>query len=188
MHKQSQHQHADDEMHPSTTAHRLSLDDDEIRDIYRFTYQHVGNREDAECLTERIYTQTAEAARALPEPDEQSMNELLWQTAKAVVAQHLRWFYRSPATSDEAQLTDALTDELIVEGHEQNDAPAQVRDILAHLPRQERDYLVLRFLNNVSLADTANALRMTLSEAQALQWYALVSAARVVSRGHYRPR
>ena len=142
------------------------LDEGQIRAIYRFMYRHVGNREDAERLTEQTCLQAARAARRPPEG--QSLQKILWQTARTVVAEHLRWFYGALATT----AADTSSDE-------QDDPPARVRCILAHLPQRERDFLARRFLDNDSLADTAAALHMTPSDAQMLQWFALLGAARL---------
>jgi RNA polymerase sigma-70 factor, ECF subfamily len=161
----------DDAQTPHATgALQSRLTDHQIRAIYRFMYQRVGNREDAERLTEHACVETLRAAHDLP--DEQSLEETLWRTARAMVAEHLRWFYDAPAATSE--------DIPGAEEAEQANATVWARDILAQLPQHERDFLTLRFLGADSLADAAAALHMAVGDARALQWFALLDAARAM--------
>lgn len=167
----TQHRRAGDDAQSlhATGAQRLATGEDQIRAIYQFMYRHVGNRSDAESLTERACSEALHAARELADAhDEQTLDELLWRTAHTVVTDHLRWFYGAPA---------AFTDEPA--SNEPTDALTQVRDILAQLPATERDVLARRFLANASLEETAAALHVTLGDALALQWLALTHAARI---------
>lgn len=154
----------------SRSAPHLSLSDDQIRAIYRFMYQRVGNRSDAESLTERACSETLRDGRSLAdEHDEQSLDDLLWQVAYRVVSEHLRWFYGSSEAIVAAS-----------PGDEQTSAPARARDILERLSAQERAFLSHRFLANASLDEAAAALDMAPSDALALQWRALLQAARIL--------
>lgn len=145
--------------------HPATIDEDQIRAVYQFMYRYVGNREDAESLTERACTQALRKARGLP--GGRSLEEILWQTAESVAAEHLRWLYVSSEQLDKE-----------TPASEQADAPTLVRCILENLPSRERDFLTRRFLGNVSLAETAATLHLTVNEALALQWYTLTQAAR----------
>jgi RNA polymerase sigma-70 factor (ECF subfamily) len=129
-------------------------------------YRYAGNREDAESLTERACTQSLREARGLP--GGRSLQEILWQTAESVAAEHLRGLYGPFESSDKE-----------TRAREQPDLPTLVRCIFESLPRQERDFLASRFLDNVSLAQTAATLHLTVNEALALQWYALTQAERI---------
>lgn len=155
--------------HHASGAPQPRLTEDQIRAVYQFMYQRVGNREDAERLTERACVETLRAARDLP--GEHSLEEALWQTACAVVAEHLRWFYDASAAFPED-----------VPSAEQADATTRARDIMAQLPQRERELLARRFLANDSLAEAAAALHVTPGDAQALQWFALLHAARLGAR------
>lgn len=159
-------------MHHASGAPQPRLTEDQIRAVYQFMYQRVGNREDAERLTERACVETLRAARDMPGED--SLEEALWHTACAVVAEHLRWFYDAPAAFPE-DVPDA-------EEAEQADATTRARDIMAQLPQRERELLARRFLANDSLAEAAAALHVTPGDAQALQWFALLHAAQLGAR------
>jgi len=150
-----------------TPSHQsAAIGEDQIRAVYQFMYRNSGNREDTESLTERVCTQALQKARGLP--GGRSLEEILWQTAESVAAEHLRGLYGSFEQSDKE-----------TPAREQVDAPTLVRRILDGLPSRERDFLTLRFLDNGSLAETAATLRLTLGEALALQWYALTQVARI---------
>lgn len=154
----------------SGSAPHLSLSDEQIHAIYRFMYQCVGNRSEAESLTERACSEAMRDGRSLAgEHDEQSLDDLLWQVAYRVVSEHLRWFYGSPVAPAGGTSSD-----------EYRGAPALARDILERLSAQERAFLSHRFLANASLDEAAAALGMTRSDAQALQWSALLQAARIL--------
>jgi RNA polymerase sigma-70 factor (ECF subfamily) len=148
------------------SQHPATIDEEQIRAVYQLMYRYVGNREDAESLTERVCILAQRKARGLP--GGHSLQETLWQTAESVAAEHLRWLYGSFESADKATPT-----------REQTDAPTLVRCILESLPSQERDFLTRRFLDNISLAETAATLHLTVNEALALQWYALSQAAQI---------
>lgn len=163
------HRRVDDTRRQSPRAPQLNLSDDQIRAVYRLMYRHVGNRGEAETLTARACSETLRLARDFGDEDQQSLDGLLARTAREVAAEHLRWFYGSPAP--------IVTDD---PGGEHADAPSRARDILAHLPPGARDFLSRRFLANDTLDEIAAALQMTQSETRATQWDALIQAARIL--------
>ena len=160
------HPDTDDDSPSYPLADIQPIGEDQIRAVYQFMYQHVGNREDAESLTGRACIQALRMARGLP--DGQTLEQILGQTVRSVVTEHLRWFYGAVDLDGEDLPDD-----------EPGDTPTRVRCILDHLPRRERDFLIGRFLDNASLDETAATLHLTLSEARALQWYALTQAGRL---------
>ena len=154
----------------SRNAPQLSLSDEQIRAVYRFMYQRVGNRSDAESLTERACSEALRDGSSLAdEHDEQSLDDLLWQVAYRVVSEHLGWFYGSPVAPAGSTSSD-----------EYSDAGTQVREILERLSAQERAFLSHRFLANAALDEAAAALDMTRSDALAMQWRALLQAGRIL--------
>jgi DNA-directed RNA polymerase specialized sigma24 family protein len=146
--------------------HPATIDEEQIRAVYQLMYRYVGNREDAESLTERACIQALREARGLP--GGRNLQEILWQTAESVAAEHLRWLYGSFEQPDKE-----------THASEQANAPTLVRSILESLTGRERDFLTRRFLDNGSLAETAAILHLTVNEALAVQWYALTQAAHV---------
>lgn len=169
---------------PSNTSARL-LDEEQVRGIYRFIYRHVGNREEAEELTERAYRQAMHAA-AQDSPDDgstrPSMESGLCQAARWVIEERQARFYGS-----------ALESQRDEEGVDRSSLPAARSDdaknmtellhaVLAQLSVYERDFLTYRFLRNNSLAETAATMHLQVDDALALQWSALTNVARLMAR------
>src|SRR5437763_4042001 len=70
--------------------------------LYRFFYQQVGNREEAEDLTSEIFLK---AARLLDTSrDEASQRAWLRQVAQTALADYWRRFYRAPSMPVVAEL------------------------------------------------------------------------------------
>lgn len=135
----------------------LPLDDGVVRRVYQLIYRHVGNRAEAESLTERAFERAAMAERGVD--DQRDGESRLLHAARTVLTEHLRAFY--PET------TPRLRDDDLAER------------LLARLPARERDLLTLRFRRGASLEETAAALRLTTGEALAMQWSALARAGRL---------
>lgn len=163
--------------------------EEQVGDVYRLMYRHVGNRDEAEELTERACVRAVRAAwQHFPDGlDRQRMAAVLSQTARSVLEAHVRWFYRStvcrPQTPEGAMLpaSDA-------EDHgEGASVPDRADRILAQLSERERDFLTLRFFRQASLAETAATLHLAVGDALALQWSALHHAAQIAANQGTRP-
>ena len=162
------HQEHANEGDDTPSHNSATIDEDQIRAVYQFMYRYVGNREDAENLTERVCILAQRKARGLP--GGHSLEEILWQAAESMVAEHLGRLYGSFEQPDKAM--DKATPP-----RDQTAASTLARCILESLPRQARDFLTDRFLDNISLAETAATLHLTVNEALALQWYTLIQVA-----------
>lgn len=164
----------------SNGAIRWILDDDRIGSVYRFMYCHVGNRQDAQNLTEQTFRRVLQSDPSLPL--QQSMESHLLQTAHIVVKEYLREFYFS---SMEAQSSEYLVQQMLgittYAIGQATDVSAHIDRILMQLPQRARDLLTQRFLRNDSLTETAVTMHVSLDETMALQWSALASVAQVVA-------
>lgn len=156
------------------------LDEDQVRSVYRFLYCQVGNREEAEELTERACTRVMQAVQEPSTLPRRELTDLLCRITHAVVAEHLQWFYRashSPTVGDSVALAATVAVRHSAEGG----AAECIGHILAQLTARERDMLTYRFLRNASLAETAAQMHLSLADALALQWFALKHAAQVAA-------
>jgi RNA polymerase sigma-70 factor (ECF subfamily) len=140
--------------------------------VYRFIYRQVGNREDAEDLTAQVFLK---AIRSLDRTrDEASIRGWLFQTARTTLADHWRQFYRTPLVSLEffprlrSSPSRTADDPLSHEG---------VERILALLPEHYRRVLTLRFLEGLSIKETAAEMGITETNVKVLQFRALRRAA-----------
>jgi len=146
----------------------------ELDHVYSFIYSRVGNRADAEDLTQQV------AMRALPRLSDAyvgpAVRGYLYATARSVMAS----FWSNRARVPEAELGDDVHaagrgDELTAPTH----AAAWVECVLGALPGNYRQVLELRFLRGYSLRETAEAMNNTVGAIKVMQLRALRAAARV---------
>ncbi len=148
-----------------------------VEAVYRFIYSHVGNREDAEDITSQVFLKALKSLDlSRPEP---SIARWLYQTASTTIADYWRQFYKLPVTD----LADDQAD-----NHSPYDAPhgedvERARSILARLPENYRKVLELRFLEGLSVKETAQRLGISESNAKVLQHRALRMAAKLDGAG-----
>jgi RNA polymerase sigma factor (sigma-70 family) len=154
------------------TASELGLR--ELEKVYSFIYSRVGNRADAEDLTQQVALKALPQLRdAYPEP---AVRGYLYATARSVMAS----FWSNRARVPEAELADDICDEgrgdeLIAPEY----AAIWVQRVLDALPANHRQVLKLRFLRGYSLRETAEAMGNTVGGIKVMQLRALRAAARL---------
>ncbi|HZU16458.1 MAG TPA: sigma-70 family RNA polymerase sigma factor [Candidatus Dormibacteraeota bacterium] len=148
----------------------LVLEDLEL--VYAYVFARVGNRADAEDLTQQVAIRAIPRLRAGASPN--AIRAYLFATARSVLASF--WSARFGLPQEE------LREDLWVEPHEP-DASAEpverVERILSRLPANYRKLLELRFLRGYSLKEVARELGTTLGGVKVMQLRALRAAARV---------
>jgi RNA polymerase sigma-70 factor, ECF subfamily len=147
---------------------------EEFESVYGFIYSRVGNRADAEDLTQQV------ALKALPRLREgepaPAVRGYLYATARSVLATMWSSRLRLP----ESELPENL--HLEAQGHEVLPSAATaavLAGILDGLSRDHRQVLELRFLRGYSLRETADEMGKTLGSVKVMQLRALRSAAAV---------
>ena len=145
---------------------------DEFELVFSFIYSRVGNRPDAEDLTQQV------ALKALPRLREgapaAAVRGYLFATARSVVAAFWSARYRLP----EAELVDNLADD--GRGREPAGSPetdAWLEATLSALPDHYRRVLELRFLRELSLREVAREMDRSVGAIKLLQLRALRAAA-----------
>lgn len=145
----------------------------ELENVYSYIYSRVGNRPDAEDLTQQV------ALRALPRLRDvypgPAIRGYLYTTARSVMAS----FWTNRARVPEAELGEEVWvegrgDELTAPEH----AVVWVERTLSALPAHYRQVLHLRFLRGYSLRETAAAMGKTVGGIKVMQLRALRAAAR----------
>lgn len=175
---------------PASALHETveRLTERQIGEVYQFIYRYVGNRPEAERLTERAFLQAAPALRNLRahagSPTRQAVDSLLAQTARATLADELRARYH--ATPESAARVVALINAdgpatTGASGASGASALAYAQGVLARLPAPERDLLTYRFLLNSPIESVAQVMGLSATGALALQWAALAHAAQIVA-------
>jgi RNA polymerase sigma-70 factor (ECF subfamily) len=155
--------------------------------IYRFAYGKVGNREDAEDITSQVFLKAA----AWLDPAQPDTQRLAWlhQVARTTVNDYWRRFYCETHISLDALAFDSgfdMPEEPLLLGPADADpgseeAVAQVASLLSWLPPKYAAVLRLRFLNGLSLQETAEVLQTSVGNARVLQYRALRKAGMIKS-------
>src|SRR3989440_1005634 len=158
------------ELPAASRATDIALNELEL--VYAFIYARVGNRADAEDLTQQV------ALKAIPRLRQNaaasSIRGYLFATARSV----LGGFWSTRLGLSEAELREDLlpapaTDPPSEEGTE------TVQRILAELSGNYRRVLELRFLHGYSLKEVAKEMNSTVGAIKVMQLRALRAAAKV---------
>jgi RNA polymerase sigma-70 factor (ECF subfamily) len=151
--------------------------------IYRFIDARVGNRPDAEDLTAQVFMRAVEQLDTSRE--EGQIASWLYRVAQNAIADYWRAFYRlslvgteqvavgwepmAPSASGESAPTQSEADA--------DRSHARVQHLLHRLPEHYARVLELRFLQRLSVAETAERMGITRGNAKVLQYRALRKAA-----------
>jgi RNA polymerase sigma-70 factor (ECF subfamily) len=157
---------------PTASASPVESALDELERVYAFLYVRVGNRADAEDLTQQVAMKAIPRLRQGSSPA--SIRGYLFATARSALAGF--WSVRLGLPEDQLHEDLAMPSDL--EGTS-SDSVDRVDRILAALPSNYRDVLQLRFLRGYSLKEVAGELRTTVGNVKVMQLRALRAAARL---------
>src|SRR6202158_1417358 len=158
------------ELPAASRATDIALDELEI--VYAFIYARVGNRADAEDLTQQV------ALKAIPRLGKgapaSAIRGYLFATARSV----LGGFWSTKLGLSEAELHEDLALAVPQEPPSEERADT-VQRILAQLSDNYRRVLELRFLHGYSLKEVAAEMNSTVGAVKVMQLRALRAAAKV---------
>lgn len=145
--------------------------------IYRFIHARVGNRPDAEDLTAQVFTRAVEQLDTTR--DDRQIVSWLYRVAQNAIADHWRAFYRLPVIGSEevAPGWEPIDEPAQASAADDGASSARVRGLLARLPERYARVLQLRFLDRMSVAETAERMGISRGNAKILQYRALRKAA-----------
>jgi len=145
---------------------------DELELVYAFIHARVGNRADAEDLTQLVAMKAIPRLRQGAAPS--AIRGYLFATARSV----LGGFWSTRLGLSEAELHEELA--LAAPPPAPSDrATMTVARVLAELPDNYRRVLELRFLHGYSLKEVAAEMHSTVGAIKVMQLRALRAAARV---------
>jgi RNA polymerase sigma-70 factor, ECF subfamily len=156
---------------PANAGVDIALEELEL--IYAYVYVRVGNRADAEDVTQQVALKAIPRLRAGASAP--AIRAYLFAAARSALASF--WAARFGLPEDE------LRDDLWVEKHAPEPGTAsadRVHGILDQLPGNYRRVLELRFLRGYSLKEVAAELGSTVGGVKVMQLRALRAAAKVV--------
>ena len=151
--------------------------DHHVVGIYRFIYARVGNHPDAEDLTAQVFVRAVEQLDTERQPGQ--IAAWLYRVAQNATADYWRAFYRLPVIgADHVAPGWEPVDEGARPRAEPDDRAAiRVQALLRRLPDQYRRVLELRFLERLTVAETAHRMGISNGNARVLQYRALRRAA-----------
>jgi RNA polymerase sigma-70 factor, ECF subfamily len=150
--------------------------DEHVVGVYRFIYARVGNHPDAEDLTAQVFVRAVEQLDTSREPGQ--IAAWLYRVAHNATADYWRAFYRLPlvGTDHVAPGWEPVDDTKPVAEPDERSA-VRVQALLRRLPEHYRRVLELRFLERLTVAETATAMGISNGNARVLQYRALRRAA-----------
>ena len=170
---------ADPDAHPAAEPGRFEeIYEQQVVPIYRFIYARVGNRPDAEDLTAQVFMRAVEQLDTAR--DQGQIVSWLYRVSQNAIADHWRAFYRLPVIGTE-QVAPGWEPVQPGEGRElpadTAAAANRVRRVLERLPQRYARVLELRFLQRMTVAETAARMGISHGNAKILQYRALRKAA-----------
>jgi RNA polymerase sigma factor (sigma-70 family) len=159
-------------VHLPSAARATDIALDELELVYAFIYARVGNRADAEDLTQQV------ALKAIPRLREgapaSAIRGYLFATARSVLGA----FWSTRLGLSEAELREDLA--LAVPTSPPSEEGLEtVQQILAQLSDNYRRVLELRFLHGYSLKEVATEMKSTVGAIKVMQLRALRAAAKL---------
>jgi RNA polymerase sigma-70 factor (ECF subfamily) len=162
---------------PASAAPPVDVALEELEFVYAYIFARVGNRADAEDLTQQV------ALKAIPRlrsgASVAAIRSYLFATARSALASF--WSARFGLPQEE------LREDLWVQGDRRPEPAGEsierVERILSQLPANYRKLLELRFLRGYSLKEVAAELGTTLGGIKVMQLRALRAAAKVAVDG-----
>ncbi len=146
---------------------------DELELVYAFIYARVGNRADAEDLTQQV------AMKAIPRLRQgapaSAIRGYLFATARSVLGS----FWSTRLGMSEAELREDLAVAPPPPPSPSEDRTETVQQILSQLSDNYRRVLELRFLHGYSLKEVAAAMNSTVGAIKVMQLRALRAAGKV---------
>ena len=157
---------------PTTPAPPVDVALEELEFVYAYIYARVGNRADAEDLTQQV------ALKAIPRlrsgATTAAIRAYLFATARSALAGF--WSARFGLPQEELREDTWVRREQLQPAGE---SVERVERILSRLPANYRKLLELRFLRGYSLKEVAAELGTTLGGIKVMQLRALRAAAKV---------
>jgi RNA polymerase sigma-70 factor (ECF subfamily) len=170
---------ADPDARPAAEPGRFEeIYDEQVVPIYRFVYARVGNRPDAEDLTAQVFMRAVEQLDTTR--DGGQIVSWLYRVSQNAIADYWRAFYRLPiiGTDQVAPGWEPPQPGDVQERPGETAAAVhRVKRVLERLPQRYARVLELRFLQRMSVAETAQQMGISHGNAKILQYRALRKAA-----------
>lgn len=141
------------------------------RSVYQFVWFKVGHTQTAEDLTSHVFVKVWEAIGRYKPQNDAKFKTWLFQIARFTVIDHYRTRKQVDNIDDIAYKIGS--DEDLAEEYGRNQDAVVVRDMISQLSEKYRAVLTLRFINDLSVRETAEILEKTEGHVRVLQHRAL---------------
>lgn len=156
-----------------------ALYDQYVDKIYSYVYHRVGSAELAEDITGQVFMRMLEAIKA-GRPWQISFSGWLYRIAHNLVIDHYRRRSRASFVDiDEAAPLQAREGDPFQSVETQSDK-ARLRAALTLLTEEQAQVITLRFLEELSITETAEIMGKTEGAIKALQYRAVMALKRVI--------
>ncbi|MBX5476517.1 MAG: RNA polymerase sigma factor [Clostridia bacterium] len=145
-----------------------------LRPLYRFVYRQVGNAADAEDICADVFVRAVRWLRA--DAPAAEVRSWLWRAARSAVNEYWRTVYRQPPLSSH-ELDNVVPMAFDDDASMERAAKRRVERLLLRLPEKQRTVLELRFLEGLSVQETAARMGISETYVKVLQHRALRAAA-----------
>ncbi len=153
-----------------------------VDSVYRFVFYRVGQKEDAEDITEDVFMRAFQAISHYEEREEVPFSAWLFRIAQNRVTDHYRQEARSPVLAIENEILDGLD-------MSSEPDPASVAAIkqdvwaaLGKLTDEQQNVIVLRFYVGLKISEIAAFFGRSETSVKALQHRALRSLKRIMEK------
>ncbi len=159
---------------PDGESSLVQVYQEHVGPVFRFLYSRVGNREDAEDMASQVFLK---AVRHLDlSRDTLTIRSWLFQLARTALADYWREYYKAPRVP--LRLIGDIGSPEEAQAEVNPGARAEtLRQVLEQLPQHYRRVLTLRFLEALSIKETAAEMGLTEGNVKVLQLRALRKAA-----------
>lgn len=145
-------------------------------DIYRFVFFKVGSQEEAEDLTSQVFLKVWNYIQTSSIKDYKTLKAFLYRVARNLVIDH----YRKNSNKKDLSLSDEESRIDVVDEKEDLVAQAEIKDdmeaVMKNLDKLKSEYkevIVMRFVNELEIAEIAVVLDKTKGNVRVLIYRAL---------------
>lgn len=155
-----------------------------LDDIYQYMFYRVGNTQDSEDLTEKVFLKIWESTpRLCSEEPIRNFRAWIYRISHNLVVDHYRSRKEtSPLSSNESQYPAGRSTEEDVESLRERDLLVKA---IGQLNPQDQEIIVARFINQLSHAETAEIIRKSEGHVRVLQYRALKKLRSIMAEKSY---
>jgi RNA polymerase sigma-70 factor, ECF subfamily len=148
--------------------------------IFRYLYYRVEDRETAEDLTSEVFIRMLRFLGGF-KPPSASFQAWLFQIARNICNDHYRKLKTHPVVPLEENVRDENLS--VHDTAERVLNSAQLKQALDKLSEDQRDVIIMRFIADMAISETAQALNKTEDSIKGLQRRALLSLKEILKDG-----